>query len=195
MRHYLARLVAALSAALAAGAAHAQFDGIFFGAGMGLYKATIEVPDAFTFGNDKHMAGLNVNAGYARSFGQFNLAGEVRYANEIGKVDVPAVAASAKLQNAWSLSVLPGYKFGNTALAFARLGYARAELTGNFLDPDSSKTHTGWVWGVGAKGAFTRNLSLSVEYQFYDLKREDYPVNGSLQPASTGIVIGVQYAL
>ncbi|HZS69976.1 MAG TPA: outer membrane beta-barrel protein, partial [Burkholderiales bacterium] len=88
-----------------------------------------------------------------------------------------------------------GYKFGNTALAFARLGYARAELTGNFLDPDSSKTHTGWVWGVGAKGAFTRNLSLSVEYQFYDLKREDYPVNGSLQPASTGIVIGVQYAL
>ena len=46
-----------------------------------------------------------------------------------------------------------------------------------------------------AKGAFTRNLSLSVEYQFYDLKREDYPINGSLQPASTGIVIGVQYAL
>ena len=195
MAHHLARLLAALGTALAASAAYAQFDGVFFGAGIGLYKATIEVPDAFTFGNDKHMAGLNLAAGYARSYGRFNLAGEARYANEVGKVDVSAVSASAKLQNAWSLSVLPGYKFGDATLVFGRLGYARAELSGNFLDPDSSKTHTGWVWGLGAKGAFSRNLSLTVEYQFYDLKREDYPINGPLQPASTGIVIGVQYAL
>jgi opacity protein-like surface antigen len=194
MRH-LVRLMAALAAALGASAAHAQFDGIFLGGGIGLYKATIEVPDAFTFGNDKHMAGLNLNAGYGRSFGQFNLAGEVRYANEIGKVDLSAISVSAKLRNAWSFSVLPGYKFADTVLAFGRLGYARAELTGNFLDPDSSKTHNGWVWGLGAKAAFSRNLALSVEYQFYDLKREEYPINGPLQPSSTGIVIGVQYAL
>jgi opacity protein-like surface antigen len=108
---------------------------------------------------------------------------------------VSAVSASAKLQNAWSISVLPGYKFGDAALFFGRLGYARAELSGSFLNPDASKTHNGWLWGLGAKGAFTRNLALTVEYQFYDLKREDYPVNGSLQPASTGIVIGVQYTL
>jgi opacity protein-like surface antigen len=194
MARHLARLLAALGTALAASAAHAQFDGIFFGAGLGLYKATVEVPGAFTFGNDKHDAGLNLNAGYGRSFGQFNVAGEVRYANEIGKVDV-AVAGSAKLQNAWSLSVLPGYRFADTVLAFGRVGYARAELSGSLLNPDASKTHNGWVWGLGAKGAFTRNLSVSFEYQFYDLKREDYPVSGPLQPASTGIVIGVQYAL
>jgi opacity protein-like surface antigen len=191
----LARLMAALGTALAASAAHAQFDGIFLGAGIGLYKATVEVPNAFTFGNDKHVAGLNLDAGYGRSFGQFNVAGEVRYANEIGKIDVSAVSASAKLQNAWSISVLPGYKFGDAALFFGRLGYARAELTGSFLNPDASRTHTGWLWGLGAKGAFSRNLALTVEYQFYDLKREDYPVNGSLQPASTGILFGVQYTL
>jgi opacity protein-like surface antigen len=194
MRH-LVRLTAALAFALAASAAHAQFDGIFFGGGIGLYKATVEVPDAFTFGNNKHMAGLNLAAGYGRSFGQFNLAGEARYANEIGKIDVSAVSVSAKLENAWSLSVLPGYKFGNAALVFGRLGYTRAELNGSFLAPDSSKTHTGLLWGLGAKAAFNRNLSLTVEYQFYDLKREDYPVNGPLQPAATGIVVGVQYAL
>jgi opacity protein-like surface antigen len=195
MARPLPRLMAALSTALAASAAHAQFDGIFFGGGIGLYKATVEVPGAFTFGNDKHDAGLNLNAGYGRSFGQFNLAGEVRYANEVGKIDVSAVSLSAKLRNAWSLSVLPGYKFGDAALLFGRLGYARAELSGNFLDPDSSKTHTGWLWGVGAKGALSRNLALSVEYQFYDLKSEDYPINGPLQPSSNGVVIGVQYTL
>jgi len=195
MRHELARLLAALTSALAAGVAHAQFDGIFLGGGIGLYKATLEVPGAFTFGNDKHVAGLNLAGGYGRSFGQFNVAGEVRYANEIGKIDVSAVGVSAKLQNAWSLSVLPGYKFGDAALAFGRLGYARAELTGSFLDPDSSKTHNGWLWGLGAKGAFSRNLALTVEYEFYDLKQENYPVNGPLQPAATGIVIGVQYTL
>ena len=193
MPHNFARLMAAVAIALAAGAAHAQFDGIFFGAGIGLYKATIDVPDAFTFGNNEHMAGLNLNAGYGRSFGEFNIAGEVRYANEIGKVDLSAVSQSAKLQNAWSISVLPGYKFGSGGLVFARLGYARAELTGSLLEPDSSKTHNGWVWGLGAKGAISRNLALSVEYQYYDLKREDYALNGPLQPASTGIVIGVQY--
>lgn len=192
---HLIRLTAALAIALAASAAHAQFDGIYLGGGIGLYKATVEVPNAFTFGGNKHVAGLNLAAGYGRSFGQFNVAGEARYANEIGKIDVSAVPVSAKLENAWSLSVLPGYKFGNAALLFGRLGYTRAKLTGSFLDPDSSKTHTGWLWGLGAKAAFNRNLSLSVEYQFYDLKREDYPVNGPLQPASSGIVIGVQYAL
>jgi len=195
MARNLARIMAALAIVFGTSAAHAQFDGIFFGAGTGLYKATIEIPDSFTFGNDKHTAGLNLDAGYGRSFGDFNLAGELRYANEIGKVDVPAFPASAKLRNAWSVSVLPGYKFGNAALVFARLGYARAELTGNFLDPDSSKTHTGWLWGLGAKGAFSRNLALTVEYQLYDLKREDYALSGPLQPASTGVVVGVQYTL
>ena len=195
MGYELGRIVAALGIALGAGAAHAQFDGIFFGGGVGFYKATVQVPDAFTFGNDKHVAGLNLNAGYGRSFGELHLAGEARYANEIGKVDLPGVAVSAKLDNAWSISVLPGYKFGNNALLFGRLGYTRAELKGSFLDPDTAKTHTGWLWGIGAKGAFSRNLALSVEYQFYDLKRKDYPINGPLQPAATGIVIGVQYAL
>jgi len=195
MARDFARIMAALAIAFGTSAAHAQFDGIFFGAGMGLYKATIQIPDSFTFGNDKHTTGLNLDAGYGRSFGDFNLAGELRYANEIGKTDLPAFAVSAKLQNAWSVSVLPGYKFGNAALLFARLGYTRAELTGSFLDPDSSKTHTGWLWGLGAKGAFSRNLALTVEYQLYDLKREDYAVSGPLRPASTGVVVGVQYTL
>jgi opacity protein-like surface antigen len=58
-----------------------------------------------------------------------------------------------------------------------------------------AKTHTGWLWGIGAKGAFSRNLAVTVEYQFYDLKREDYPSSGPLQPSSNGAVIGVQYTL
>ncbi len=173
MGHHLARLMAALGTALGVSAAHAQFEGIFVGAGMGFYKATV----------------------YGRSFSQLNLAGEVPDANEIGKIDVSAVSVSAKLQNAWSISVLPGYKFGNAALFFGRIGHVRAELTGSFLNPDASQTHTGWLWGLGAEGAFSRNLALTVDYQFYDLKRENYPVNGPLQPACTGTVVGVQYTL
>ena len=69
------------------------------------------------------------------------------------------------------------------------------KLERHLLDPDASKTHNGWLWGLGAKGAFSRNLALTIEYQFFDLKQGNYPVNGPLQPASTGIVIGVQYTL
>ena len=195
MKGSFAVALAGLLLALATTGARAQFDGLYFGAGIGSYKATIDIPDGFTFGSDKHSAGLNLDAGYGRSFGDFNVAGEVRYANEVGKVDFRPIAASAKLDNAWSISALPGYKFGANALLFARLGYARAELKGNFLDPDSPKTHTGWLWGIGAKGAFSRNLAVTVEYQFYDLKREDYPSSGPLQPSSNGVVIGLQYTL
>src|SRR5207302_504900 len=70
MARNFARIMAALAIALCASAARAQFDGIFFGAGMGLYKATIQVPDSFTFGNDKHTAGLNLDAGYGRVLAQ-----------------------------------------------------------------------------------------------------------------------------
>jgi len=69
MASNVARLIAALGIAFAAGAAHAQFDGIFYGGAIGLYKATIEVPGAFTFGNDKHEPGLNLAGGHGRSFG------------------------------------------------------------------------------------------------------------------------------
>src|SRR5207237_4332232 len=133
---------------------------------------------------------IKLGVGDGRTFGKLNLAGRRRDDNEIGKVDVASSGVSGKLDNAWSASVLPGFRFGSDVLVFARIGYARAELKGSFLGTDPSKTHNGWVWGLGAKGAFTRNLALTVEYQFYDLKREDYP-SGPVQPASTGIVIGV----
>jgi hypothetical protein len=93
MQIRLAALLFGLGFAACARTAQAQFDGIYLGAGFGLYKLTIEVPDAFTLGNDKHVAGLNLAGGYGRSFGNFNLAGEFRYADSAGKIDVLGTSA------------------------------------------------------------------------------------------------------
>jgi len=193
---WLSVAAASLALAVLGGKAFAQFDGIYAGAGIGLYRGEIEIPGRFTFSDNAHTASLNLGVGYGRSFDRFHLAGELSYANAPGKATLQlGTTSEAKLENAWALSVLPGFKFGDSALAYGRIGFASARTSGNFFDPDSGQTHTGNLWGVGAKMAFNRQLSLTIEYQVYDLKSKDYPVNGSLRPGSNGVVIGAQYAL
>jgi len=193
---WLLMVAASLALAALGGKAFAQFDGIYAGAGIGLYRGEIEIPDRFTFSDNAHTASLNLAAGYGRSFDRFHLAGELSYANAPGKATIQlGTTSEAKLENAWALSVLPGLKFGDNALAYGRIGFASAKTSGSFFDPDGGQTHNGNLWGVGTKLAFDRRFSLTVEYQVYDLKTKDYAVNGQLRPGSNGVVIGVQYAL
>lgn len=195
MTRTFARLAAALGLALAAGGAQAQFDGLYVGAGVSAFKTTVNLPGSVTFGDEKHRFGLGLNVGYGRSFGRFNLAGELGFLNDLGKADV--FGNDFSMKEAWALSLVPGYKFGEQSLLFARIGYARAKSGGNVLPPDPGQDHTGIVWGVGAKSAFSRNLSLTVEYQAYDFNGKTYPSfdPSELKPMSTGVVVGVQYAI
>jgi opacity protein-like surface antigen len=156
--------------------------------------------DNGTLGNSADKAGINLAAGYGHSFGNFNIAAEGSYINTLGEVDFGA-GFKGTLKDGWALSVLPGYKFGDRALMFARLGYAQAKTTGNILTDGlgtSGQTHSGLLYGIGAKAAFNRNLSLTVEYELYDLKGKNYPFSGfteEIAPKAAGVVLGVQYTL
>ena len=191
------KIVGAVTLALSAvaGSACAQYDGLYVGGGVGMYKGSVEFnPGAFTAGDTKHRSGVNLNIGYGHTFDKFNLAGELSYTNTIGRVS-PGAGFTAKLDDAWAWSILPGYKLSNSALLYGRLGMASAKTSGNALLPDSGKTHRGALYGVGVKLAMDKNWSGVVEYQSYDLKSKDYPIGGgSAKPSASGIVLGAQYA-
>src|SRR5207237_8598236 len=110
---------------------------------------------------------IKLGVGDGRTFGKLNLAGRRRDDNEIGKVDVASSGVSGKLDNAWSASVLPGFRFGSDVLVFARIGYARAELKGSFLGTDPSKSHNGWLWGLGCNRAVKHPLASALRHLAY----------------------------
>ena len=156
-----------------------------------MFKAT-ETASAsgstLTAGNEDHQAGLNLNAGFGHSFGSFHLAGEVAFTSQIGEVtaQLGGFSFTDSLEEAITLSVLPGYKFGPNSLGFVRVGAAQAKLK---AEGGPSQTHSGIVFGIGVKQAVSRNLAVSLEYQNYDLEEKD-----GLTPRSTGVVLGVQFA-
>jgi len=191
--------IAGFALAAVGTSAFAQFDGIYAGAGLSFTKGTMEFDNGGgTVGDNKHRMGLNLNVGYGHSFGNFNLAGELSYADKLGRIDSVSLGGpSANLEKAWALSVLPGFKVGNNALLFGRVGWAQAKTAGSAFTTANigagSQKHDGTLWGIGGKYAFTRNVSAVVEYQVYDLNSKSYAGQG-VKPQSTGIVLGVQYA-
>jgi outer membrane immunogenic protein len=76
-----------------------------------------------------------------------------------------------------------GYAFGNS-LAYAKGGYAAAgiEINGdNGVETFTHRElHNGWTVGGGWEYAFTRNLSLGVEYNFYDFGSERHAFTTTL---------------
>lgn len=75
--------------------------------------------------------------------------------------------------NLWSVSGNVGYAFGQY-LAYAKAGYAGTELhyennridTGATLGQSKSQV-SGYVLGAGLEYAFTQNVSLALEYNYY----------------------------
>jgi len=76
--------------------------------------------------------------------------------------------------NLWSVSGNVGYAFGQY-LAYAKAGYASTELhyennridTGAILGQSKSQVG-GYVLGAGLEYAFTQNISLGLEYNYYN---------------------------
>ena len=198
MKAKLASALFALSLGLLASSAHAQFDGIYFGLGVGAYKgALVGDGNSGTIGDMQHRSALNGNLGFGHSFGILNLAIEAAYTSSLGQIDFGSGFGTFKIRDAWSASLLPGIRFGDRTLFYGRVGFARAKASGDiFVPPDSGVNHTGGVLGIGAKGAFNRHASLVVEYQSYDFAFKDYPntfIPGRVSPRPAGVLIGLQY--
>lgn len=148
--------------------------------------------DSGSVGGDKHNAALNLSAGYAMSFGQFNLAGELSYQTSYGEATPysgslvegsyrDSFSEKIELANGVAISILPGYKIGKDTLVYGRLGYVRAKAKSSYswsnnqgdsdYESDSTKVN-GIQYGIGVKHAFTLKLSAVLEYQAVNFKKK-----------------------
>jgi hypothetical protein len=189
-----AALLAAAGMAMSS-ASMAQFDGLYIGGGLARFTAVETAVDSvnnssITFGGDKHQGGFNVFAGLGGSVGPLHLAAEASYSNQIGEINVRIMGVDVVdgLEEAAAVSLLPGIKFGNTGLLYARIGATQAKLKG--ADGSFTQTHDGVLFGLGTKLALGSNGAIVVEYQNYDLKEKE-----GIQPRATGVLIGLQLTL
>jgi opacity protein-like surface antigen len=173
----------------------AQIDGLYVGGAFARFTATETSIDpatdsSITFGGENHQGGFNVNAGFGGSVGPLYLGAEVSYTNQIGEIMVRVLGTEIidGLEEAAAVSILPGIKFGNTGLLFARIGAAQAKLKGS--DGSFSQKHDGLLFGIGMKQALGSRGAVVVEYQNYDFKEKE-----GLEPRATGVLIGLQFSL
>lgn len=73
-----------------------------------------------------------------------------------------------------------GYAFGNS-LAYVKGGYAMAEIENTLFDSvapageySTSERHDGWTAGVGFEHMISSDVSLALEYDYYDLGAQDH---------------------
>ncbi len=196
---------AILGAGLMAGSAHAQFDGIYVGGGLSLLKGAAEVDSSGIFGSkgtrsdDSYRAGVNLNAGYGHSWGNFNLAGEFNYLSAPGKFSYTFLGTpiNVKHKGHWALSLLPAYKLNNTTMVFGRLGFVEGKSSFSIPGTSDEQKYKGTIYGIGVKHAFNRNWSGVLEYQNVSERSKPMGAFGgaiSLKPNPAGLVLGAQYA-
>jgi len=193
-----------LGAGMVAGSAHAQFDGFYLGAGLSFFKGEAELSTPLlaskgTRSDDGYRAGLNLNAGYGHSWGNFNLAGEFSYLGNPGKFNYTFLGTPVGVEHEghWALSVLPGYKLNNSTMLFGRLGYAQGKSSLNIGGTVGEEKFKGTMYGIGVKHAFNRKWSGVFEYQMLSMRSKDPATFGgftSLKPNPSGFVLGAQYS-
>ena len=174
-------------------ASMAQFDGFYIGGGFTRFKASETANDpvtdsSMTLGVADHQGGLNGFVGFGVSLSVLHLAVEGSYSGQVGKITVRAAGTDVSdgVEQAGAVSILPGLKLGTGALIYGRIGMAQAKLKSQ--SGDFSQTHKGTLYGLGMKGAVTKNLCVLVEYQNYDLKEKE-----GIKPESVGVLLGAQY--
>lgn len=196
---------AILGAGIAAGTAHAQFDGGYVGGGLSLLKGAAEVDSSGIFGSkgtrsdDSYRGGLNLNAGYGHSWGNFNLAGEFNYLSTPGKFSYTFLGTQVNVKHKghWALSILPAYKLNNSTMVFGRVGYVEGKSSFSIPGTSDEEKYKGTIYGIGVKHAFSRNWSGVLEYQNLSMRSKALGAFGgaiALKPNPSGLVLGAQYA-
>lgn len=160
MKHWKHLGVAVAALAFSTGAAaQASADGRHFyaGGGVGQAKWRPGCPGTSPDCDDLNTS-LHVFAGY-----QFRrwLSGEVAFTN-YGK----AGSSTAEVKGrGWDASAIAGYPYGETALAYARLGIYRAVLKGGGTLGGRTEDNYGMTYGFGVQWDLIPRLGIRGEYQ------------------------------
>ena len=133
------------------------------------------------FSNDPNsfLGGAQIGARY-KVQGDFYVGIEAAYSfrnsDDQTRTDLASVPRYrlSNVGNLWSVSGNAGYAFGQY-LAYAKAGYASTKLhyennliaTGAILGQSKSQVG-GYVLGAGLEYSFTRNISVGIEYNYYN---------------------------
>ena len=134
--------------------------------------------ESFTNNPNSVLGGLQLGARYQLD-NKFVLGAEFaydfRHADDQTRTDLNAFPRNrrSELGNLWSLSANVGYSF-HRYLAYVKAGYASTSLKYSNINiatdavlGQSKSTVGGYVLGAGLEYAFTRNISLGMEYNHY----------------------------
>ena len=166
------KLMICLAATAAVCSAQAQssgdFTGFSAGVNMAMNAANISIPtDTVTVdGLGQQSIGVGGFAAYGLSIGSasvLTLGFDYSFSDiKAGEIKTTTTSGSAKIQNAWSVSVAPGTMLTDKTLAYFKLGFENGKAVGADT-AEVSKNITGNSWGVGMKTLFNKNTFLQVE--------------------------------
>lgn len=149
---------------------------------------TYAVNDKFTLGGLVEWNPLKMKAGSGR--GDISLNGV-----PFGDFDY-----EGKLENQFSISIVPGYAFSDQTLGYVKLGWTSVKASLNEKDGNLrlSKRANGVLIGAGAKHLFTKNVYGFAEanYHYYGSVKTSYSednarLSAKLKPSSYSILVGV----
>ena len=171
--------------AFAAPAMAEDFNGPYIQTGIGVAKAETDMDFGRWFQeqvSDTQISGT-IAAGYAHSWGDFNLGANIAYVlgnqnagrtvqdyapNPNEKND----AISARIKNMWSVTLEPGVHVGSRGLLYGKLSYSWAKGTWQIDRPLFGDTTTGKMnlKGFGLGAGYKHNLTGKV-YGFAEVQK------------------------
>jgi len=133
----------------------------------------------FNVQDNTHLSGTGVFgtifAGYGHLNGKFYLAGEVNgnlSSSRFKSSNVEAIrgtssASKYEMNDAFGVSIQPGFQYSADTLFYARAGYSNAHfkvITSDSSLANVSKRLDGFRWGLGIKRAINERFALRMEY-------------------------------
>ena len=215
---YTAVLIATAIASTSAMAG--GFDGPFVQGGLGMSRMQTKVDETWDGGgqggkNSKTAFIGQIAAGYSKSFDKFNLAGSLYMRSNQKSGDVVMYDDApywdrirVKTKNTWGFTVEPGYNINPNALVYGKLGLSQTKgrmnydyfIDGNLdlSEPTTSKTHTGFSYGMGFKYKFTPTIYGMAEMMQTDYRRKayidtDYGWAVKAKPSTFTALVGLGY--
>lgn len=79
-----------------------------------------------------------------------------------------------------------GVAFANVDVNTTHLALNTGGSLSTFSSSSDDQTHTGWTIGTGVEGALSNNVSLKLEYLYFDLGDESYDLGTFVSPGNEG---------
>ena len=163
--------------------AQAPLTGFYAGLGGGLTDArsicnTVWLPAGTTLGGcDKKDVGWKIYGGYqftphwGAELGYLDF-GKQRWGVAIGGVTPATAEAEAKvwqLAATATLPLVPGSSLYSPGFGvFGKLGLHRSDIDVSAGGISANGSSTDWMWGLGARWDFTRNVSMRIEWERFN---------------------------